>query len=387
MTDFVKFAKALNTYITCDKCSNEERVNKYIEFQSQIEGLNCYDFRFYFYRAHYMNSQNQMERAKCYIDKAIQLTKVINYSSLSISEGNGVYLFTTSFDGIKIMISLPPIKEQISKVFSCAGEIYAKIDNENSSLKYYQIANYYHSFFKSEFDTQKKVTVFSFRRFNEYSLSDLINNTITVSPTTKMNDPFDSIINLWGDENILSGQCNEKKHIKPMCNSFTSYRIRSFCLGYGNSPTQNILMWSHYAGEHTGFCVKYKLSNHFIRQEENDKYEHMYLKKISYTNKKISILMPSIDSNLAFATKKWDWRYEKEVRLIAYNPNKTEMFYGIPLDKESEIDSIFFGYRCTNSVIDTIKNIFIQRRIKLPKFYKMVLDEKDIYNLKYVEIQ
>lgn len=85
--------------------------------------------------------------------------------------------------------------------------------------------------------------------------------------------------------------------------------------------------------------------------------------------------------------KKLDWKYENEARLIVYNPNKEEMFYGIPLDEESEIDSIFFGYRCTNSVIDTIKNIFIQRRIKLPKFYKMVLDEKDIYNLKYVEIQ
>ena len=63
------------------------------------------------------------------------------------------------------------------------------------------------------------------------------------------------------------------------------------------------------------------------------------------------------------------------------------MFYGIPLDEESEIDSIFFGYRCTNSAIDTIKNIFIQRRTELPNFYKMVLDEKDIYNLNYVEIQ
>ena len=34
----------------------------------------------------------------------------------------------------------------------------------------------------------------------------------------------------------------------------------------------------------------------------------------------------------------------------------------------------------------TIKNIFIQRNVKLPNFYKMVLDESDIYNLKYTKV-
>lgn len=81
-------------------------------------------------------------------------------------------------------------------------------------------------------------------------------------------------------------------------------------------------MWSHYAGEHTGFCVKYKLSKHFICQSGNATNEHMNLKKIIYTNKKINIISKSINSDLAFATKKRDWKYENEVRLIVYNPNK-----------------------------------------------------------------
>lgn len=302
MTDLDKFAIALYDYIKeYAKCSDEEKCNKdkYEEFQNMIKDLNCNDFRYYFYRAHYMNNQNQMDKAKSNIDKAILLTKVINKT-----EGNDIYLFAPLSNGIKIIVDLPPIKEQISEIYMCAGEIYAKRGDEQLSLKYYKIASYYKSFFKSEFDMQNKVKVFSFRRFNEYSLSDLINNTITVSPSTIMNDPLDSIINLWGNENILSNLCKDIKHIRTMCTSFSFFRIRSFCLGNGNSPIKNILMWSHYAGDHTGFCVKYKLSNHFINQEENENFEHMYLKKINYTNKKINILMPSIDSNLAFATKK-----------------------------------------------------------------------------------
>lgn len=389
MTDLDKFAIALDSYITYirehDKCSNEDRHNKYVEFQNTIENLNCNDFRYYFYRAHYLNGQNRMDEARYNIDKAVNLTKTIN-NSFFATDANSSYLFAPTPNESKFLVELPPLKKQIADVYSCAGEIYAKTGDEQTSLKYYQIAMYYDSFLKSEFETQRTVTVFSFRRFNEYSLSDLINNTITVSPSVKMNDPLDSIINLWGDENKLANQCEDKKHLKPMCASFNYYRIRAFCLGKGNSPIKNILMWSHYAGEHTGFCIKYKLSNHFITQEENQNHEHMYLKKISYTNKKIDISVPSINSNLAFATKKLDWKYEHEVRLIVYNPNKEESFYGVTLDNESEIDSIFFGYRCPDTTINTIKNIFKRQTKSLPKFYKMTLDDKNIYKLKYIKI-
>ena len=145
-------------------------------------------------------------------------------------------------------------------------------------------------------------------------------------------------------------------------------------------------MWSHYAGEHTGFCVKYKLSKHFICQDENIANEHMYLKKIIYTNKKIDITSKSINSDLAFATKKRDWKYENEVRLIVYNPNKKEPFYSVELDNKSEIEAIYFGYRCPEHAIDTIKNIFIKREASMPKFFRMVLDEQNIYKLKYVRV-
>lgn len=388
MEDFDVFASSLATYLeNAKKYSGEELSNKYIEFQESIKNLKCDDFRFYYYRAHYLNGQDKMDEAQYNINQSIALLNSINMDYLYT--GENAYHLTVPFtitNGSRYVLEMPPLKSLLSDVYLCAGEIYAKIGDEALSLKYYQFGQYYRSFLKSDFGKQQAAFVFSFRKCNEYSLSDLINNTITVCPSTKMNDPLDSVINLWGNENRLINQCKEKKHVKPYSQSFDSYRIRAFCIGKGNSPIKNILMWSHYAGEHTGFCIKYKLSMHFICQEENSDYEHMYLKKILYTNAKINLSVNSIDSNLAFATKQKDWKYEKEVRLIAYNPNKSTSFYGIPLDEMSEIEAIFFGYRCPECVVSTIMNIFVNSRIKMPKFYKITLDDTNIYNLKYVRI-
>ena len=387
MNDIDKFALALHRYIEGNaNWSAEERHEKYITFQNSIEGLKCNDFRWFYYRAHFLSSQEQLDGAKTHIDKAIELISTISNGILDDGE-NCVMLFApdNNQSGIRFLVELPAIKKQISDVYLCAGEIYAKIGDNTSSLKYYQIGHYYGSFLKSEFEKDKKVCVFSFRRFNEYSLSDLINNSITVSPSTYMNDPLDSVINLWADEGRLYSHCNEKRHIRPYSQSFNYYRIRAFCLGISNKPIKNILMWSHYAGEHTGFCIKYKLSKHFICQRENLANEHMYLKKIIYTNEKINITSKSINSDLAFATKKRDWKYENEVRLIVYNPNKEEPFYSVKLDGESEIEAIYFGYRCPKHVMETIKNVFIKQSASIPKFFKMVLDEQNIYKLKYTK--
>ena len=387
MTDYDKFTFALYRYLKSSELyAEEDSSNVYVDFQSLIKDLKCNDFRFFYFRAHYLSNQGQLAEARRFVDKSISLLKDINYSPDYLGENNAFMWTRKHTEKSYFMVELPPIKTQIAEVYSLAGAIYAMMGDEQASLRYYQKERYYKSFLKSEFEENNNVSLFSFRRVNEYSLSDLINNKITVSPSEKMNDPFDSIINLWRDENRLRSRCKEKMHIKPMSASFDYYRIRAFCFGSGNLPVRNILMWSHYSGEHTGFCVKYKLSKHFIYQDENDDNEHMYLKRIKYTNKKIDISTSSIDSNLAFETKKLDWKYENEVRLIVYNPNETKLFYGIELDEKSSIDSIFFGYRCTDETITTIKNIFIQRNVKLPKFYKMVLDESDIYNLKYTKV-
>ena len=110
----------------------------------------------------------------------------------------------------------------------------------------------------------------------------------------------------------LHSHCMKNRHIRPYSQSFNYYRIRAFCLGISNKLIKKIPMWSHYAGSHTGFCIKYKLSKHFICQRENLANEHMYLKKIIYTNEKINITSKYHLTKILHFTKKKHRKYENE---------------------------------------------------------------------------
>lgn len=88
-----------------------------------------------------------------------------------------------------------------------------------------------------------------------------------------MNDPFDSIANLWSTESNLNNICTEEQHISSYSKSFQYFRIRSFVANKVTYDTDDnilkkILMWSFYANEHKGFCIKYRLAKHFIKQEK-----------------------------------------------------------------------------------------------------------------------
>lgn len=99
----------------------------------------------------------------------------------------------------------------------------------------------------------------------------------------------------------------------------------------------------------------------------------------------MNIDVPTIDSNLAFATKSMEWAYENEVRLIAYNPNAESPFYGINLDVDSHIESIYFGYKCSMDKKQAIRNILKSNSADEISYNEMQLDRHDIYNMKIVK--
>ena len=391
MSDFETFAISLKKYLEeIGYKGVYERSKSYESFYESIKDLDCHDFRFFFFKAHYLYAiMDNKEQAKDYIDKSIQAIALINNDIDSSDDSlceNTPFLFVPIEGSEKYMqLRMTTLFVFISNIYTLAGEIYSNLDLDAEALKYYQRANYYKSFLKTEIENRSYIYLYSFRRFNEYSLSDLINKEITVSPSKNMNDPFDSIINLWSNEKQLEKTCKEHKHVKNLSRSFDYFRIRSFCNGDTEDALNSLLMWSHYADEHRGYCIKYKLSKHFIKQDENDSFEHMFLKPIIYRKDedKVDISeMTTINTDLAFATKHESWGYENEVRLIVYNPNKEDSFYGIPLDNDSCIEAIYFGCKCEPKTINTIKNLFSKADIP-PKFFKVYSESKDVYQLKW----
>ena len=291
--------------------------------------------------------------------------------------------------------SEPKLFEQIAKltqaigykeVYQLAGEIYALNDEYDKSSDCYKKYWYYVEQISQIEDLKSRdsIVVYSFRRFNEHTLSDLVNEEITVSHPSRMNDPFDSPITLWGSEKYLNKICSndgKEKYIPHFSKSLDYFRIRSFVANRDtyeedDNILKNILMWSLYADEHKGFCIKYRLSEHFILSKDETKLCHLRILPITYENK-LDLNRRTIYTDMAFGYKHRIWEYENEVRLLSYNPTFEGSWFGEPLDGNSQIEEVILGLSCPDNARQTIKNVFKS----FGNFSHMEMDENNVYNL------
>lgn len=370
-----------NTNANCNKFNKElasyyDITRDYERFWLNTKRLNCFkDKRWCYLMAHHAyKAENNVKRAKTYIDYAI---KNIESTPEVIAIGDFLNQEKTNIGST----SLYTISNK--DIYLLAGEIYAQIDKSRDS-------DFYKLFQKEIMDITPlgrlryldEVVLYTFRTISQYTLADLINKEITVSPIQSMNDPFDCLGLLWAREENLNVTCKEKKHIQPFSKSFDFYRIRSFIANrdtYESDDTivQNKLMWSHYADKHRGICIKYKLSSHFIKGE-SDNGSRMYLRPVTYSNEG-NLNRTKIKSGIDFCSKSKDWEYEQEVRLVSYDASTNEPWIGIPLDKRSKIEAIYFGYNCNDKEMRLIRNILEGQDVKL---YKMSIDaNRNIYEL------
>ena len=267
----------------------------------------------------------------------------------------------------------------------CGNQLYKlgyiinfNVGNHNRA-KLYSIKGVQYDPMKSDYDDNDYIDLFSFRRYNQYSVQDLINNEITVVSPSEMNDPFDSIYNLYRDFDNLACICPNKEDIPGFYDMFNYYRVRSFVKGNSSRNIKNILMWSHYTDGHKGFCIKYRLSKYFINKPTE--HGHLCLKNIRYTNKPIVARCDSIDNDTAFATKNIRWKYEHESRLISYDVSTESPFLAHSLDKASSIKAIYFGYKCGIKEKETIYNI-VNGQYPKCQFKQMTIDSStNIYEL------
>lgn len=126
---------------------------------------------------------------------------------------------------------------------------------------------------------------------------------------------------------------------------------------------KNTTMWSHYAENHTGFCVKYSTNFDGIVHSDIIKcglFKVMYtsrvpkltfqdFKKLKLSGNDIEI-PPSVlkKSYKALITKSKFWEYEREWRLIINDKNEVQLSYDtIPF---LNIESIYLGCRIKPSI-------------------------------------
>ncbi len=96
-----------------------------------------------------------------------------------------------------------------------------------------------------------------------------------------------------------------------------------------------ILMWSHYANNHSGFLLEFDVdkshkTNQQLAKLETDEFfeevaKNLFYQEVIYTDKRPKIQVHKKEEDLSklvnnlFLTKAENWQYEKEARVIVQN--------------------------------------------------------------------
>lgn len=310
----------------------------------------------------YYKCFNEKEKAACLMDEAI-----LKLQSDSIS-----YTSKDLIDKATYQTIYEPFVKQL---WPQAGEIYANVDRFEDSVEAYKKSQLYHCRIKGD---DVSDGLLSFRPISKYALSDLINNELTVCSPRVMNDPFDTLLLSWGDYHIRKKQ--GRKYVDPYVKSMEYFRIRSFSRiqkeDEGAKILSNVLMWSHYADNHYGMCIEYHFSDDFTKTDDN---QVLRFRNVKYKagEDPVSLDIPKIDTDLSLLTKMDAWAYEKEARLVSYIPDIEGQFVPIKLDSSSRIKSIYFGIRCPDRDIATVRNILKGQDVR---FYQMKPAPTNIFN-------
>lgn len=179
---------------------------------------------------------------------------------------------------------------------------------------------------------------FKFFSFGEHvtdTIEKLLDNKIYTPSITQLNDPFEG---RWYGNQIDAKYPGEDKELYG-----TLCRRRVFCLCTSNSEnfplsSDSILMWSHYANSHKGFCVMF--SKHILGADGQESFSPQMIDYSESMEERTG----NIDKDMSILCRKSVvWKYEHELRLCFKNTKsrRTPSFYrNIP---PKSIIAIFAG--------------------------------------------
>lgn len=132
----------------------------------------------------------------------------------------------------------------------------------------------------------------------------------------------------------------------------------------------NILMWSHYANNHSGFVVGFDSSNSFFDPVKGKAIDG--LRPVIYSNERAVVPQKGFEfsdesemreaNQYLFFTKSEDWRYEQEMRILA-DPGSAER----RIARENETDICLFSFAG-----DAVKEIVVGARMPTESLERFV---------------
>lgn len=259
---------------------------------------------------------------------------------------------------------------------------------------------------KSIFEPINTDILYKYRDDSTNTVGIITEHALWFSSPLVFNDPFDcwSVVDEGTDEqksewiarisekNMLvdfAAQYNYKlieQNLMPSVlkqfadKTLSQMRICSFSLN-----CDNILMWSHYAKEHTGICLMFSFCE--------DPSLIDYCSRINYVSKitPCNVLSPTGRKDLlknCILSKYKDWSYEEEVRSIKFGKDilqntKGQYFCFNP----KALKKIIFGCKATAETIEKYMSLCQEHGMQHVEFSKMKQLEDGTFGLREEKIE
>ncbi|GEM_PF-5841278 len=230
----------------------------------------------------------------------------------------------------------------------------------------------------------EKMPYYSFRSFSGYSLKDIEDETISVAHPREFNDPLDTILVYWLNETIKNTKDDWNLRFRLMMKKVAEHiKIRCLIAGRKDDGSDmsveelNVLMWSHYADSHKGFCVRYEFEGGLFDTTIHPKKDKLlFVDKIRYSETIDIGDEPSI--RMALLEKSNFWEYEKEMRLVSFDCSGDDKDF--PTIKcKGMAKAIYLGAKCTDANRRLMEKAIGDKNIPL---YQMSVDEKKLTRFK-----
>lgn len=271
--------------------------------------------------------------------------------------------------------------------------------------------------FEKKYEIPNKFPILSrYTRFADYSVKDIINDSVTSTMMYDFNDVFDGVIHRQKMDNIAAiienkwfnyvqlykqlGMQTPQNHDEYIVTEkrklINQETLDSFLSSYVGMyiccfSTQNdsVLMWSHYAESNKGLCVSYD----FNQLESNNNFRS-YLFPVAYSDEPSIIsqinhneflskygLEMNLLCNSLTKSKKWD--YENEWRIIFQNP-----LSDYPIERRLQLKlpikpiEISFGYHFFKQFFCYNDNEYEKIKVELIPYLEKLLEYISRNNIK-----
>ncbi len=211
-------------------------------------------------------------------------------------------------------------------------------------------------------------TLYKYRGYTAHALEMLVNRECYFVSPIQLNDPYDCRINIRESLRaaLETAEKNQNKKIQERLAQFGKIdhvyeRMDKDLASLGvfslsKTPT-HVLLWSHYASNHSGFCVGLRPSDSLATHE--NPYQIVGASDVAYsaTNPFIEYfqelaLAPTVPEwnefwvsllSMGMAVKAESWKYEEEVRILRQIPGTvpfsprdlTEIVFGLNMESQN----------------------------------------------------